>query len=427
MSSAVRSATVLPVKNLHILRAIAVLQVLLCHLAYLKTGARFVHVLGQMGVDQFFVLTALVLSQSIERLSAKTESVARWSKEFLIKRIFRLCPLLIAVVLVVKLGSFPYSTNLGSKLQPASTWTMAFASMTNFQNMIYRGHIVFVILWTLPIEFQMYLLLPMYYLFQRKGGKAFLGLIAVSLAVAAFEAHFRYERVLWRFEILAFLPCFMPGVIAHYLLRIRAWKPVMPSWTWLPSVVLWTAFASLWGDPFSFYVRWLYCLGIGIMIPCFKDFSIKPAKVLSSHAIRAVEAVSERSYSIYLGHVLAIMAVWRGCERATAWLFAIIAAVLLVRAYMAGKSGKAATMPSLLAVVLFFRTPSMEFTPSSLVLFASVLAVLVMSGYELVEVPGMKLGQMMASGGFRLGVTKLKISLSRRFKRNPGIVIPARL
>src|SRR5690349_8509858 len=90
-------------KNLDILRSIAVLSVLFSHSVRwivqgtVQSRAAMETNLGRFGVLIFFVHTALVLMMSMGRISSKP----RWVLQFYLLRIFRIYPLSILCVVLV--------------------------------------------------------------------------------------------------------------------------------------------------------------------------------------------------------------------------------------------------------------------------------------------------------------------------------------
>ena len=99
------SATVLPERNLDILRAIAVLFVLTDHLSNTQQwrlyGIRH-EVVGHAGVLLFFVHTSLVLMLSLDReMEGARSSRSRIYLAFLVRRFFRIYPLSVVTVLFV--------------------------------------------------------------------------------------------------------------------------------------------------------------------------------------------------------------------------------------------------------------------------------------------------------------------------------------
>src|SRR5467141_1625933 len=89
-------------RNLDVLRAIAVLLVLLDHVAFFSGAPESVKgpffVLGHAGVVIFFVHTSLVLMRSLERTQARGLKGWLRARDFYMRRAFRIYPLAITTV-----------------------------------------------------------------------------------------------------------------------------------------------------------------------------------------------------------------------------------------------------------------------------------------------------------------------------------------
>jgi peptidoglycan/LPS O-acetylase OafA/YrhL len=293
--------TKLPERNLDVLRSIAVLCVFANHTANALIGkTSLADWLGQAGVQAFFVHTSLVLMASMERDGAPGR--AGWIERFYIRRAWRIYPLAIAVIaLVLLLGvpsgnvhTAPHSFSLGDII----------ANLALVQRTFGRPFILGV-LWTLPIELQMYVFLPLCYLVARSrsfAGMATLFAIGCATAIAFTSGHDAIPGV-WRFELLMFVPCFLPGILAYWLLR-RGRRASLPSSAWIALIVADLAFGFgawvVW--PESWFVRALFCLALGLTIPVVADAS-------PSRFTRAAHTGATYSYGIYLLHPISL---WLG-------------------------------------------------------------------------------------------------------------------
>ncbi|WP_116812657.1 acyltransferase family protein [Steroidobacter cummioxidans] len=304
--------------NLDILRALAVLMVLADHVAEMvaiqNPGLSF-HpydlILGRLGVLLFFVHTALVLNCSMERTR-----LSGWNdiRSFYIRRIFRIYPLAIATVVLVVALQVPAMPWREYQVDFASILT----SLTLTGNLLYTAPVQ-VPMWSLPIEMQMYLALPLIYLAVRGRPLWVLALWLLSLPLAWLQPTY-----LGRFNVIAFAPCFLGGVLAFSLAQRSQFK--LPGWTWLPALLLiGAAYVLLQSRMQNIHfppVQWLTCLLVGAIIPSFSDST--------SQALNTASAfVAKYSYGIYLFHIPAI---WLGCvvlSEASAWLQWTIAAVTL--------------------------------------------------------------------------------------------------
>ena len=109
----------------------------------------------------FFVHTALVLMMSMERvrLTHLTDVPA-----FYVRRIARIYPLLAVTVLVAVCFQTPASPN---KTWTDLTWRQIATNVVAVQNLTYDSNVLSV-LWSLPLEVQMFALLPFMFLILRK-------------------------------------------------------------------------------------------------------------------------------------------------------------------------------------------------------------------------------------------------------------------
>jgi len=151
--------------NLDFLRSAAVLLVVGFHFAKLfnwQFGRLRVTDIGLLGVMLFFVHTTLVLMFSLERQRAK--STAPLFFPFMVRRCFRIYPLAILVVTFVYLFRIPSDLQFGRFDLLHQNSGNLMANLLLIQNVTLQkanpGP-----LWSLPLEIQMYLVLPALFLF----------------------------------------------------------------------------------------------------------------------------------------------------------------------------------------------------------------------------------------------------------------------
>lgn len=314
------TSTRIPNRNLDILRAFAVGCVLFDHVLERIYGSRdALHQLGRVGVLLFFVHTSLVLMASLER---HRESAGR----FFVRRAFRIYPLAIAVVLAIALrppaGVLPRSTETAGL-----TARTLVANLTLTQNLVGTDYVI-PPLWTLPIELQMYALLPLCFVVARKGYRRVLALL--SGAVVAGLAVWLLGRPAWG-AVATFGPCFVAGVLAYAILR-RGEPPTFPAWCW-PVLLLGLIAAFSITPIFSIRVPeagWSLCLVVGLLIPIFAD-------AREDWLARIAFSVAKYSYGIYLLHAPAmslVFALLREAAPVVKWgTFTMLIVVLPVAAY----------------------------------------------------------------------------------------------
>jgi peptidoglycan/LPS O-acetylase OafA/YrhL len=297
--------TALPERNLDVLRAVAVLLVLADHVfaanAHASGPWNWNWAVGRLGVLLFFVHTSLVLMSSLERGGSEPG----WPWRFYLRRAFRIYPLAIVIILIAAaLRLPPHVTSDGSDMARVfpSMGTLV-SNLLLVQNLTGARDIQGV-LWSLPLEVQMYVLLPLCFVLARRGTREMLAMLIVFLALGLVLQSSLTERVpgLWRLSVFSFGPCFMGGVLAYHLLR-RGVAPTLPAWTW-PLVILVVAagFAVLQPDAQHLQLGWWPCLALGALIPVVAEM---PKSVLTAFA----HQVAKYSYGIYLTHV-PILWVW---------------------------------------------------------------------------------------------------------------------
>ncbi len=273
-----------PSANLDCLRSIAVLAVVACH-TLLTLGYKPSDAACRVGVILFFVHTSLVLMSSLERIE---QTDAPLFNTFYLRRLFRIYPLSIFCVAVIVLFQLPRA--------PWWPWSSpdAFTILTNLllcMNLFYKAEVTSV-LWSLPLEVQMYVFLPVLYLVgktHRLKGVAVLWVGAVAAALVL-------PAVTGRLSIAYFMPCFVAGVAAYFL-GFKVPHPRLPFIGWLGMIG-----SGLWLFPHASTMfnedvaNWLLSLWIGLSAPFFVELQQTAVKQL-------VALIARYSYGIYLTHL----------------------------------------------------------------------------------------------------------------------------
>jgi len=304
-----------PSANLDLLRSIAVLLVLAQHLCrrlnvdqigWMPTSW------GIFGVLLFFVHTCLVLMYSMQR-----SELTGWPlvANFVTRRIFRIYPLSILGVLAALALHLDSDVNgirgLSYGLLPGK---VAIASnLLLIQNLTYTKSIINV-LWSLPFELQMYAFLPFIFMWIR-GKRMFwplLGLWVVSAIAGLSQPHL---SGLGRLSILAFVPNFLPGVVAFSV----PYAPRFRSFLWplfiLALVAVFTVRSDAW-------LGWVLCLLLGIMIPSFDEIKTRWLRW-------AAHRIATYSYGIYLAHQFCIWIALGLLASHPVWIRIAVLSVLL--------------------------------------------------------------------------------------------------
>lgn len=267
--------------NLDLLRSVAVLLVFGTHYICIRDGVfppewSFLWRVGQLGVLTFFVHTCLVLMWSLERTY---RAGRRLIVPFYIRRAMRLYPLSMLAVLVAWVFDARWSpVNLWQNLTLTNyVFWASFPPMLGTQ-------------WTLPLEIEMYVALPVLYLvFRKRPVKLLAGTWVATAVLAWFQPHLGYH-----FVILRYVPCFLGGVMAWRLMRERE-RRFLPGWLWPVGIA---AAGAMWllvsrGKGGALLAATGMCLGLAI--PLFRE--------IRSESVRKITKIVARySYGIYLVH-----------------------------------------------------------------------------------------------------------------------------
>jgi peptidoglycan/LPS O-acetylase OafA/YrhL len=335
--------TKLPARNLDVLRATAVLCVLVSHLLAawnVRLPGYGGEKMGRLGVLLFFVHTSLVLMSSLERQGVRREG---WVWRFYLRRAFRIYPLAIVTVLLVVLCSIPEHIAIPAVAPTAVTLRTLVSNLALVQNLTVDPNVLGV-LWSLPVEVQMYLLLPACFLVANRRLRDVILMLVAFCVVGLLVSRVEFRGVL-RLSMLAYAPCFGAGVLAYHLLK-RGIRPSLSAWTW-PLVIAGVAALVYLFDPTFAHPEpgWIPCLLLGVAVPFVREAN-------ASIFTRLAQRVCEVSYGIYLLHEPVI---W--------FSFVVLHAIPAVAQWL---------------------------------LFGVLIVALPTLAYRFIELPGIKLGQSLA-------------------------------
>jgi peptidoglycan/LPS O-acetylase OafA/YrhL len=133
------------------------------------------------------------------------------------------------------------------------------------------------VLWSLPLEVQMYTVLPFLFFMVRSGNWRRRLLICLGIAVVS-------AGIVWRFtgklNIIAFIPCFHAGVLAYKRLSR---KPTLPAWIWvvfIPGLLLSIAALPFYQrnflKPVTLPMEWAVVWTLGFTWSMFREVTWKP-------------------------------------------------------------------------------------------------------------------------------------------------------
>lgn len=274
--------------NLDVLRSVAVTFVVLSHLLLENSliGGDDYHVqtLGTLGVLIFFVHTCLVLMLSLDRQAVNGKE-HQGTFLFLVRRAFRIYPLSIVTVIVVASIAWLVAD------KPPTGWGVV-SNLLLIQNITEHASIPRA-LWSLPFEFQMYFFLPALYALVIYSGK-FASYVIGALWLAAVALVLVFWALRWDYDLIRFLPCFLPGVLAFCLRgSSRDFSPgVLFMFVGLVAIL----------DPWmvahgvkATILSWPICLAIGLIIPRCREIEIGWLRTTGKE-------IARYSYGIYLIH-----------------------------------------------------------------------------------------------------------------------------
>lgn len=283
-SRATATGTGKDLTNLDALRAIAVLAVLYSHTMHDIPRFRYTEPYsmgyGAFGVAIFFLHTALVLMWSLER---RPDTL-----DFYIRRAARIYPLAIVVLLFIVAMHIPvgaYAATGPVFVHTHPTWKQVVEHALLVQN-LFSGSFILYVMWSLPIEVQMYVVLPVLFFFAHKT-KALWPLLVFAALALMFSIHKFGAQDL---NMVSAAPYFLSGVIAYVgFMNRRAW---IPGWLFVPLVI---ALVWIGGHSHNWRLAVIPCLFLGLVLPSFRQMG-------SNLFTKAAWYVARYSYGLYLLH-----------------------------------------------------------------------------------------------------------------------------
>ncbi len=272
--------------NLDLLRSLAITLVVVDHVAlsagHTQVGPFAAGWIGVSGVFLFFVHTSLVLMWSLARRPH--------ALDFYVRRVFRIYPLALVAIAFAALTHAPVGGTVEQWFQhTALNWKVLLSNALLVQNLAGQPSVLNV-LWSLPLEVQMYALLPVLFFVVRRWNAVWPLLALWVLVVAGCVAVFPKTAM----NLMTAVPLFVPGVIAY--VGFRKWQPRLPSWA-LPMTLL-VLLAGFWLRP-SVHYGWVLALVVGLLLPLFRQ-------VRASWVVRSSHEVAKYSYGVYLVHPFAL-------------------------------------------------------------------------------------------------------------------------
>jgi peptidoglycan/LPS O-acetylase OafA/YrhL len=255
--------------------------------------------IGHAGVAIFFVHTAAVLMASLERMvTERPAALAPLTARFMVRRALRIYPLAIVAIGAVVLAQVPATAGRLSApptFVAPSAGTLA-ANLALVQNLGTDVPLLISVLWTLPIEVQLYLLLPVAHAAARRSVRGALAVLLVALLVGT------VVRLPWvpgvaPLNALRFAPAFAGGVLAWALTvhapARRRWSAPVAMAAVLAIVSGYVVIAP-WSN--SAVKSWALGIPLGVVVSRLPELR---AGAVATWA----ERIARHSYGIYLFHV----------------------------------------------------------------------------------------------------------------------------
>ncbi|TDF37507.1 acyltransferase [Alteromonadaceae bacterium M269] len=297
--------------GLDLLRAIAIVWVMLFHALRIGTPSREFSIYGWMGVDLFFVLSGFLIgNQLFKSISQRHELNIR---EFYISRAFRILP---AYLVVMSIYFLVPLTQEGRGLQPL--WQFLTFSVNLFIDSKYSN--TFSHVWSLCVEEHFYVVFPIIaMLFMNRGGAA--KVIILSLVIIAFGMYLRSD--IWLNELGSgpfvrlyiekiYYPTYtrLDGLLAGVLLAtLKVFRPQLWGATMKhANKILFVGFSGLALAVWIFQNRFgLLGTVIGFPILSFSlAFIVAGASssksILGMYSVPGASVIATLAYSLYLTH-----------------------------------------------------------------------------------------------------------------------------
>ncbi len=291
--------TILPERNLDMLRAGAVVLLILRQFLITADNAReFANWSGAAGIAAFIVHTTVVLMGSLERDGAATRP--GWVGRFYLRRVWRIYPLAWLVIAIVVIAHVPSTLH--------GTWSIVSpvqlaANLLLVQDLSLKEPVL-PALGTLPFALQISLLVPLFFVLARR--RSWTPMI-VSLAICcAISALWTYGvqpmhviagmKRLPLFQLLAGVPM---GVMAYHFLYSRERVAIRAGLAPTLSLVLLAAAGTFLYYDNGWLARAVFCASLAAPFVMFDD---APASALTTFA----NGVAKLAYAAYALHQLAI-------------------------------------------------------------------------------------------------------------------------
>jgi len=231
-----------------------------------------------------------------------------------VRRIFRIFPLWLTVLAAyVVLGipaSPPFARGFGVYHASAAE---LLANVFLLFDLRYGANVVGAS-WSLPLEVQMYVVLPVLFFFVKATRQLWPLLVLDGMAMVLGAANLDAGHTM----MLRAVPCFLPGVMAYRLFGTT--RARLPGWSF---PVFFAGYALLMCRFASQRNAWVLCLVPGLVLPFFRQIEWGWLN-WTTHVI------ARYSYGIYLTHIVAITVAVHGLRERPMGLRVAVFVILLV-------------------------------------------------------------------------------------------------
>ncbi|WP_162627677.1 acyltransferase family protein [Erythrobacter sp. KY5] len=278
------------------LRAVAVGAVLLFHLGFETISGGFI------GVDIFFVISGFLIGGIVFR---EIEGGTFRFGAYLMRRVRRIVPVMLLVLAAVTVAAC--AVLMPTELE-GYAWSLGFSALflANFHFWLHRGtyaeseHEVLLHMWTLGVEGQFYLVLPLILIVLMRFGRmgVLVGLAALAVASAAASLHYPAASFymlparLWEFILGVFI-----AVAPLPLVHLR-WVRELLGVAGL-ACIAYAALAFHVDTPFPGWRAAIPCLGAAAVIAAGSGGETLVGRALQVTPMRFLGRIS---YSLYLWH-----------------------------------------------------------------------------------------------------------------------------
>jgi peptidoglycan/LPS O-acetylase OafA/YrhL len=306
-------------------RAVCALFVLVAHTWFQPANGyyaeRWMNKLGlsysHLAVDAFIVVSGFVIGLPIARSGDRIKSLPR----FLKRRATRILPpyyaaLFLAVAFIL-LGANRMTGTVWDNSLPL-TWQRLLLHVSLLQNLPFAvpGGSISYQLWSIAVEFQIYLLAPLLVLLARKTSYAFC--IALTLALS-FLVHRAFPALdlAWHWYVALFA---MGAAAARATVRTPELAGKL-FWPGMAALGLAGGSILLFGNAFfKSYIFWIdVAVGAGVtgVVAGLAGAEKNPLRRVLEHSWLA--GIGRFSYSLYLIHPMLLHLIWLGLKRTTSF------------------------------------------------------------------------------------------------------------